>query len=95
VVTCKQRFKKLENQVAEATFLAMAGLKRLKMDEVPRHAIEVDDMLPCRGAREPLALSGASMTCAWPDMLAAIHDHENWTAFGCGTRLSRSIRRLL
>jgi len=40
------RLQKLDNGVAEATFLAMAGLNRLKMDDVPKYAIEVDDMLP-------------------------------------------------
>ncbi|WP_341211664.1 hydroxymethylbilane synthase [uncultured Limimaricola sp.] len=40
------RLKKLEDRVAEATFLAMAGLNRLKMDEVPARAIGTDEMLP-------------------------------------------------
>jgi hydroxymethylbilane synthase len=40
------RLLKLGNGVAQATFLAMAGLNRLAMDDVPRHAIAVDDMLP-------------------------------------------------
>ena len=34
------RLTKLDDGVAEATFLAMAGLNRLKMDEVPKAAIE-------------------------------------------------------
>ena len=40
------RLKKLKDGVAEATFLAMAGLNRLAMDEVPRTAIEAEEMLP-------------------------------------------------
>ena len=40
------RMKKLEDGVAVATFLAMAGLNRLRMDDVPRSAIEVYEMLP-------------------------------------------------
>lgn len=39
------RMAKLQAGVAEATFLAMAGLNRLGMD-VTRSAIETDDMLP-------------------------------------------------
>ncbi|MEM9794982.1 MAG: hydroxymethylbilane synthase [Pseudomonadota bacterium] len=40
------RMAKLRDGVAEATFLAMAGLNRLGMEDVPRKAIDVDDMLP-------------------------------------------------
>ena len=67
------RMKKLEDGVAEATFLAMAGLNRLGMAHVARSALETTDMLPAvaqgaigverRSADERVAL-----------MLAAIHD---------------------
>ncbi len=40
------RLKKLEDKVADCTFLAMAGLNRLGMSDVAQSAIEVDDMLP-------------------------------------------------
>ena len=41
------RLKKLEDKVAEATFLAMAGLNRLGMiGEVPARGIGTDEMLP-------------------------------------------------
>ena len=40
------RLKKLEDGVADATFLAMAGLNRMDMDDVPAHAIAPEDMLP-------------------------------------------------
>lgn len=40
------RMKKLADGVAVATFLAMAGLNRLGMDEVPRTPIEPEEMLP-------------------------------------------------
>lgn len=40
------RLKKLSDGVAECTFLAAAGLNRLKMDDVPATPIETDDMLP-------------------------------------------------
>ena len=40
------RMKKLADGVADATFLAMAGLTRLGMAEVARSAIAVDEMLP-------------------------------------------------
>jgi len=40
------RMRKLEEGVADATFLAMAGLNRLGMAHVARSAIEPEDMLP-------------------------------------------------
>lgn len=40
------RLKKLEDGVAVATFLAMAGLTRLGMTHVARGAVAPDDMLP-------------------------------------------------
>ena len=40
------RLRKLDEGVATATFLAMAGLNRLGMAHVARSAIEVEEMLP-------------------------------------------------
>jgi len=40
------RMKKLGDGVADATFLAMAGLRRLGMEEVVKSAIAVEDVLP-------------------------------------------------
>ncbi len=41
------RLRKLDDGVAECTFLAMAGLSRLgRLQDVPAHAIAPDDMLP-------------------------------------------------
>ncbi|MCC5963036.1 MAG: hydroxymethylbilane synthase [Rhodobacteraceae bacterium] len=40
------RLQKLENGVADCTFLAMAGLRRLNMTHVARAAVEPDEMLP-------------------------------------------------
>lgn len=40
------RLRKLDDRVADATFLAMAGLRRLGMEEVARSALSPDDMLP-------------------------------------------------
>lgn len=40
------RLRKLEEGVAVCTFLAMAGLRRLAMDEVPAHPIAAEAMLP-------------------------------------------------
>ena len=40
------RLKKLQDGVAECTFLAMAGLNRLGMSEIATGGIEPEDMLP-------------------------------------------------
>ena len=67
------RMKKLEDGVAVATFLAMAGLNRLGIAHVARSAIDPDEMLPAvaQGA------IGVERRLADPRaeaMLAAIHD---------------------
>ena len=67
------RLQKLDNGVAEATFLAMAGLNRLKMDDVPKYAIEVDDMLPAV-AQGAIGIERRIDDMRAADMLAAIHD---------------------
>ena len=67
------RLKKLGDKVADATFLAMAGLKRLKMDDVPRVPIEVDDMLPAV-AQGAIGIERRISDARTADMLAAIHD---------------------
>jgi hydroxymethylbilane synthase len=67
------RLRKLSEGVAEATFLAMAGLNRLNMTDVPRVAISVDEMLPAvaQGAIGIERRADDSRTAA---MLEAIHD---------------------
>ena len=70
------RLGKLRDGVAEATFLAMAGLTRLGMlDEVPHGAIGPDDMLPAlaQGAIgiECRAEDEAVLQCIQP-----LHHHE-------------------
>lgn len=67
------RLQKLDNGVAEATFLAMAGLNRLKMDHVPKYAIEVADMLPAV-AQGAIGIERRVDDHRAADMLAAIHD---------------------
>ncbi|MEM6409402.1 MAG: hydroxymethylbilane synthase [Pseudomonadota bacterium] len=66
------RLKKLEDGVAEATFLAMAGLNRLGMDDVPKSAIEVEDMLPAI-AQGAIGIERRADDTRVADMLAAIH----------------------
>lgn len=67
------RLRKLEDGVAEATFLAMAGLNRLKMDEVPKSAIATEDMLPAV-AQGAIGIERRNEDFRAADMLSAIHD---------------------
>lgn len=67
------RLQKLDDDVAKATFLAMAGLNRLKMDHVPKYAIEVADMLPAV-AQGAIGVERRIDDTRAADMLAAIHD---------------------
>jgi hydroxymethylbilane synthase len=66
------RLKKLEDKVADCTFLAMAGLRRLDMAHVAKSAIETEEMLPavaqgCIGIERRIDDSRVA------EMLAAIH----------------------
>lgn len=68
------RLMKLEQGVAAATFLAMAGLNRLRMTEVPATAIETDVMLPAV-AQGAIGIERRVEDTNIADMLMAIH-HE-------------------
>jgi hydroxymethylbilane synthase len=67
------RLKKLADGVAEATFLAMAGLNRLAMDAVPMHPIAPEDMLPAV-AQGAIGIERHGDDQRAAEMLAAIHD---------------------
>jgi hydroxymethylbilane synthase len=67
------RLMKLEQGVAAATFLAMAGLNRLRMDEVPATAIETEMMLPAV-AQGAIGIERRGGDTNAATMLAAIHD---------------------
>lgn len=67
------RMKKLEDGVAVATFLAMAGLNRLGMAQVARSAIAVEEMLPAV-AQGAIGIERRAADNRAAAMLAAIHD---------------------
>lgn len=68
------RLKKLNDGVAEATFLAMAGLNRLGRKDVPCTPIECEDMLPAI-AQGAIGIERRQNDGRVGEMLAAIHDH--------------------
>lgn len=67
------RMKKLEDGVAVATFLAMAGLRRLGMTGVARSAIDPDEMLPAV-AQGAIGIERRANDTRSGAMLEAIHD---------------------
>lgn len=66
------RMKKLEDGVAVATFLAMAGLNRLGMAHVAKSAIEPEEMLPAV-AQGAIGVERRAEDDAVIALLAAIH----------------------
>ena len=68
------RLKKLADGVAAGTFLAMAGLNRLAMAEVPVTAIDTDDMLPAV-AQGAIGIERRADDSRSAALLEAIHDH--------------------
>jgi hydroxymethylbilane synthase len=69
------RLKKLGEGVAAATFLAMAGLRRLGMDEVPANPISADEMLPAV-AQGAIGIERRTDDSRTAEMLEAIHDRQ-------------------
>ncbi len=73
--TVQTRLRKLEDGLAEATFLAMAGLNRMHMDDVPKFAIDPADMLPAI-AQGAIGIERRADDAMTTELLAAIHDHD-------------------
>ncbi|WP_112874223.1 hydroxymethylbilane synthase [Paracoccus endophyticus] len=67
------RMKKLEDGVAEATFLALAGLTRLGMLDVVRGVIDTDEMLPAV-AQGAIGVERRAADSIAASLLAAISD---------------------
>ncbi|MCQ0969948.1 hydroxymethylbilane synthase [Paracoccus sp. TK19116] len=69
------RLLKLRDGVAQATFLAMAGLNRLGMDEIAMNPVSVDVMLPAV-AQGAIGVERRKDDERVAGMLAAIHDTQ-------------------
>ncbi|MTH35079.1 hydroxymethylbilane synthase [Paracoccus limosus] len=70
------RLKKLEEGVAVATFLAMAGLSRLGMSQIVRQAISPDEMLPAV-AQGCIGVERRAEDASAAALLAPIADSES------------------
>ncbi|WP_120632305.1 hydroxymethylbilane synthase [Ruegeria sp. EL01] len=69
------RLKKLSDGVADCTFLAMAGLRRLDMCDVPATAISPNEMLPAI-AQGTICIERRGTDHRTAQMLEAIHHGE-------------------
>ncbi len=67
------RLKKLEDKVADCTFLAMAGLNRLDMSHVASSAISPEEMLPAV-AQGAIGIERRANDMSTAALLEAIHD---------------------
>ena len=67
------RLKKLDDGVAECTFLAVAGLNRLKMEDVITAPISTDEMLPAV-AQGAIGIERREKDIKVATMLEAIHN---------------------
>ena len=67
------RLKKLDDGVAECTFLAVAGLNRLKMDDIITAPISTDEMLPAV-AQGAIGIERREKDIKVATMLEAIHN---------------------
>ncbi len=67
------RLKKLHDRVADCTFLAMAGLNRLEIDDVPATPISPDVMLPAV-AQGAIGIERRADDGRIAQLLDAIHD---------------------
>ena len=76
------RMRKLEEGVAVATFLAMAGLNRLGMDGVARGAIDPDEMLPAV-AQGCIGIERRSDDTRVAGLLDAIHHGPTGLRLAC------------
>jgi hydroxymethylbilane synthase len=84
------RLEKLSQGVAQATFLAMAGLKRLHMENAATEAMALHRMLPA------IAQGAVGIECRRDDLalrerLAEINHAETFTTISC----ERAVLRVL
>nr|WP_319248216.1 hydroxymethylbilane synthase [uncultured Celeribacter sp.] len=76
------RLQKLHDGVAEATFLAMAGLNRLGFDHVPRQAVTADEMLPAV-AQGAISIEHRAQDSHIAEMLAVLNHAPTAQAMAC------------
>ncbi len=73
------RLRKIEAGEADATFLALAGLKRLGLEKHATSVIDIDDMLPAP-AQGALAITARADDTRASDALLALNNEAAWIA---------------
>ena len=76
------RLKKLEEGIAEATLLAMAGLNRLGMSDIAASVFDLEEFPPAPGQGAICVESRIGDTCM-DGLLAPLNDAETATALAC------------
>ncbi len=76
------RLQKLEDGVAQCTFLALAGLRRLGMEDIATNPIAVEDMLPAV-AQGAIGIERRQDDIRAAEMLEAIHDEKTGQRIAC------------
>ena len=72
------RLKKLQDGQAQATFLAMAGLRRLGLHNIVAYPLELSNMLPAVG-QGVIGIECRTDNAAMRDMLDALHHPQTLT----------------
>ena len=76
------RLRKLEEGVADGTILALAGLKRVGLDQVATDIMPLDAFPPCPG-QGAIAIESRIGDTATERLLAPIHDTATGRALAC------------
>ena len=84
------RLKKLDNGVADATFLAVAGLNRLGRKDLITQAISADDMLPAI-AQGAIGIEWRANDAEVRDVLALINDADTTTRLAAERALLKGL----
>ena len=88
------RLKKLEDGVADATFLAAAGLNRLGLSHIAKSFLDPDVMLPAV-AQGAIGIERRSDDTRVAEILSAIHDTPTGHQLGGRTGVFAGPRRIL
>ncbi|MDO6727620.1 MAG: hydroxymethylbilane synthase [Cognatishimia sp.] len=84
------RLQKLADGVADCSFLAMAGLRRLGLENKAASAIEPDDMLPAV-AQGAIGIERRADDAVAEHLLAALHHAETGTRVLCERAFLRAL----
>lgn len=84
------RLQKLADGVADCSFLAMAGLRRLGLENKAASAIEPDEMLPAV-AQGAIGIERRADDAAAEHLLAALHHAETGTRVLCERAFLRAL----